>query len=103
MCTYNLVSDKWSLNAWDLLGTGALSTQRFEADGTIGGKKSGATWRQHGDFLTLEFPKPASDTRMPDANYVDECVLGGEGTWYVGRNQFGELIRGVYRDRWLLR
>ena len=97
ICTYNLVSEKWGINVSSLLGTGGLSTQQVEADGTIGGSKTGATWRQQGDFLTLEFPKPASDKRMPDANYVDECVLGGQGTWYVGRNQFGELIRGISR------
>ena len=76
--------------------TGALSKLTFELDGTIGGRKTGFTWKQKGDFLTLEFPKPASDTRIPDANYIDECVVGGQGTWYVGRNQFGGLIRGVW-------
>lgn len=100
ICTHNVVPHSWYFG---LRETGGLSTQGFRADGTIGGRESGITWKQNGDFLTLEWPKPASDKRMPDANYVDECVLGGQGTWYVGRNQLGELIRGIYRDRLILR
>jgi hypothetical protein len=92
-----------NIDRWNLKSTGGLSKLHFEPAGTIGGTKTGITWRQNGDSLTLEFPKPPSDSRMPDANYIDECVVGGQGTWYVGRNQFGGLIRGISRfdaDTW---
>ena len=63
------------------------------ADGRIDNAGSGARWQLLGNRLRLTWPARAA----PGGAWVDECYvhMAVDAMFYVGRNQNGQVIRGV--------
>jgi arabinan endo-1,5-alpha-L-arabinosidase len=49
------------------------------------------TWRLRGSSLQLRWYRDDA----PGGVWVDDCFVSPDGSWYVGRNQQGTIIRGV--------
>lgn len=60
-------------------------------DGTIKNKGTRATWRFRGSSLQLRWYRKDA----PGGVWVDDCFVSPDGSWYVGRNQRGIIVRGV--------
>jgi arabinan endo-1,5-alpha-L-arabinosidase len=67
----------------------------MRADGTIRNGDERGTWELTGDRLVLRWPRRDA----PGEFYVDTVQVAYGGTYYVGRNQVGVVIRGSRRGR----
>ncbi len=76
------VDDK-KVDAIDLLENGHIN----KPDGK-------ATWSLDGHSLKLIWPR----TGAANGTWTDECIVGRDGKWYAGRNEKGDLIRGIRVD-----
>ncbi len=106
----------WSKNGWPLAGEPSILESGAEqqqpnvvgqwqhsvdygndnpisllSSGKINKIDSEMTWTLTGSVLELRWPR--SDA--PNGFWVDECVVSPDGSWYVGRNQTGMVIRGI--------
>ena len=63
---------------------------RLLADGKID-QHAKDTWRVDGS--SLQFRRYRDDA--PEGVWVEDCVVSRDGSWFVGRNQQGTIIRGV--------
>ncbi len=63
----------------------------FLANGKVNGEEGEITWDFGRDLLTLRWPRAGA----PGGAWVDQCVMGPTGDYYVGRNQGGNVIRGL--------
>jgi arabinan endo-1,5-alpha-L-arabinosidase len=61
-------------------------------EGTIN-RNTRNTWRLSGSNLQLRWYRD----HAPGGVRVDDCFVSPDGSWYVGRNQQGTIIRGVRR------
>jgi len=59
-------------------------------DGDIRGA-DGASWKLNGTTLELYWP----DTEAPGGLWIDRCIPAPDGRSYVGRNQAGQVLRGI--------
>jgi arabinan endo-1,5-alpha-L-arabinosidase len=86
------VKDLSLVGEWDhYVGETKVGTIALLKNGHIGKPYENATWSLDGNSLKLTWPR--SDA--PGRTWTDECLVGRDGKWYVGRNQKGELIRGI--------
>jgi arabinan endo-1,5-alpha-L-arabinosidase len=60
-------------------------------NGEVRNGKQVGRWEQKGDHLTLRWPK----TEPPGEFWIDELQIAYDGRYYVGRNQAGDVIRGI--------
>jgi arabinan endo-1,5-alpha-L-arabinosidase len=68
-----------------------VGTIQLLANGHINQPDSKARWSIDGSVLKLTWPRADA----PDGKWIDDCIVGRDGRWYVGRNQKGQLIRGL--------
>ena len=74
---------------------GGVGTLTFHPDGGINAPDGPARWSLEGRTLTLRWPRADA----PGGAWIDQCIVGEDGTYYVGRNQRDMLIRGVRASR----
>lgn len=67
------------------------ATIELREDGTLRPGPAGARWTRHGRGLEMRWPAPEA----PQGAWVDRVRVAGDGRSYVGRNQRGQVIRGV--------
>jgi len=60
-------------------------------DGRMNSPAAGARWDLDEALLHLRWPR----ADRPGEFWIDTCVVGRDGRSYVGRNQNGDLIRGI--------
>ena len=72
---------------------GTPMTIEFRVDGTILGGTAVGKWRKEGNILLLEWPK----ADVPGEFWKDRLQLAYGDNYYVGRNQAGQIVRGVRR------
>jgi arabinan endo-1,5-alpha-L-arabinosidase len=60
-------------------------------DGAINYKGARNTWRLSGSSLQLRWYRKDA----PGGVWLDNCLVSPDGSWYVGRNQHGAIVRGV--------
>jgi arabinan endo-1,5-alpha-L-arabinosidase len=60
-------------------------------DGAINDKGTRDRWRFRGSSLQLLWYRKDA----PGGVSVDDCLVSPDGSWYVGRNQQGTVVRGV--------
>ncbi len=65
----------------------------FLPDGRLDEITGKATWKFRNQTLNLYWPR----TDAPGGTWIDTCVMGPGGEYYVGRNQNGNIIRGIKR------
>jgi arabinan endo-1,5-alpha-L-arabinosidase len=63
----------------------------LRADGSIAEPSVWGTWKIEEDRLVLVW-KRSGEAR--DAPLVERCFFSGEGGWFVGRNAYGQIVRG---------
>lgn len=64
----------------------------FQNDNTVvGASDAKVTYKINNNALTITWKKN-------NQIFIDKCYLSDDGKSYVGRNQFGAIIRGVYLD-----
>jgi len=63
---------------------------KFLPNGRLNKPGDSATWSLDGSRLELRWPH--EDT--PGGYWLDKCTVSPYGTWYVGRNQAGAIVRG---------
>ena len=87
-----------SAGADDLLGIwkhsiefGAVSYQEFLPEGRMKAAVDHAKWSLDGGVLQLRWPDPSA----PNGTWIDACYVAPDGSYYVGRNQNGLVVRGV--------
>lgn len=83
---HNSIDGKWDISA------GFEGGLRFETDFLKNGMANqfGAKWSLKGSDLTIDWP---SDN-APGGVWKNKCIMSSDGSWFVGRNQAGAIIRG---------
>lgn len=61
-------------------------------DGTIGGHRTAATWERRGDRIVLAWHRDGGEHGRP---LEESCQMAPDGAWFVGRNRYGQIVRGV--------
>lgn len=59
--------------------------------GKVNGPVPGPTWSLDGNLLRIRWPNDAA----PGGAWIDTCIVAPDAKSYVGRNQRGDLIRGL--------
>lgn len=68
-------------------------TIRLNVDHALGDASSpGGQWSQDGECLTLTFAWAGSGGK--ESQLKERCFLGPDGSWFVGRNRYGQIVRG---------
>lgn len=65
----------------------------LQPDGTIDGVSSPGRWKREGSQITFQW----EDANAPSGVWVDRVLLEPDSQSYIGRNQRGQVIRGVRR------
>jgi hypothetical protein len=73
-------------------------TREYEVEllpnGKVNDPKSKAEWILEDSTLFIKWPNKDA----PEGAWLDECYIASDGKSYIGRNQAGQLIRGVRED-----
>ena len=67
----------------------------MKADGKTRNGEQQGDWRLDGERLTIRWPRADAPGEM----WVDRLLVAYGGTYYVGRNQSGAIIRGARKGR----
>ena len=86
---YESPAGKWLISSDFSDGRPVVFTA--DANGT-NGKIDGdrGLWASDGKVMTLRF----TDRRAPGGEWIDEVTLSADKSWFVGRDQKGQIVRG---------
>lgn len=66
----------------------------LHADGKITKSDSEGAWERQGNMLLLKWPKQNAAGAAKGDVWRDKCFLSDDGSWFVGSNLNGSVIRG---------
>lgn len=80
------------VGTWDYsLDFGQPLRIQFEADGALHERAWRASWKLEDQRLVLTWRHDGEGRNSP---LVERCFFASDGTWFVGRNRYGQIVRG---------